>query len=109
MSFKKTKPDLVFSPDVKSELIRISHSRTEKSSRVERAKALLKHSEGSTVSAIAKEFSTNRPKIERCIDKALQFGALSALDDLPRSGKPAKISPKAVTWLSQKSPQSLNL
>lgn len=52
-----------------------------------------------TVSAIAHQLSTNRPKVERCIDKALQLGALTALDDLLRSGKPPEITPEAKAWL----------
>ena len=46
---------------------------------------------GETVSAIAKKFKTNRPKVDRTIDRALQVGALPSLDDLPRKGKPAKM------------------
>ena len=41
MPFELKKAKLQLSPDVKSELDRISRSRTEKASRVERAKMLL--------------------------------------------------------------------
>ena len=54
---------------------------------------------GTTISAIARQLSTNRPKVERCIDKALQLGPLTALDDLPRSGKGPEITPEAKAWL----------
>jgi len=60
---------------------------------------ILEYSQGVTVSAIARQLSTNRPKVERCIDKALQLGSLTALNDLPRSGKPPEITPEARTWL----------
>lgn len=99
MPFKRTRPDLILAKDVKSALIQISNSRTDKVSRVERAKMILAYSQGATISSIAKQFATNRPKIERCIDKALQIGPLTALDDLPRSGKPPEITPEARTWL----------
>lgn len=59
---------------------------------------ILGYSQGTTISAIARQFTTNRPKVERCIDKALQVGPLTALDDLPRSGKPPEITPEARTW-----------
>lgn len=99
MPFKRRRPDLIVSSAVKGELLQISKSRTEKNSRVERAKILLDYSQGTTVSAIARKLSTNRPKVERCIDKALQIGVLTALEDLPRPGKPPEITPEAKTWL----------
>ncbi len=42
---------------------------------------------------------TNRPMIERTIDKALSFGALTALNDLPRKGANPKITKEAKAWL----------
>ena len=99
MPFKRTRPDIILAKDVKNTLIQISRSRTEKASRVERARMMLEYFQGTTISAIARQFATNRPKVERCIDKALQVGPLTALDDLPRSGKPPEITPEARTWL----------
>ena len=55
---------------------------------------ILKYSYNESISSIAHQLSTNRPKIERCIDKALQLGLLAALDDLPISGKPRTITPE---------------
>lgn len=98
MPFERKRPMLTFRPEVKEQLEQISKSRTEKASRVQRSKILLAYSSGDTVSAIAREFSTNRPKVERCIDKALQLGALTSLDDLQRSGKPIEITAEAKTW-----------
>jgi transposase len=99
MPFKRRRPELTITQEVQQELEQISKSRTESASRIERAKMLLEYSKGVTVSAIARQLSTNRPKVERCIDKALQLGALTALDDLPRSGKPPEITPEAKAWL----------
>jgi len=99
MPFELKKAKLRLSSEVKKELDRISRSRTEKASRVERAKILLLYAEGNSVNSIAKALSTNRPKVDRCIEKALQLGVLTALDDLPRSGKPPKISEEAKAWL----------
>ena len=99
MPFKRTRPELQLKPDVKEQLKRISKSRSEKASRVERAKMLLNYCEGVSVNSIARQLSTNRPKVDRCIDKALQIGAIAALDDLPRAGKPPKITPEAKSWL----------
>ncbi len=99
MPFKGKRPELLLKPDVEEQLIRISKSRSEKASRVERAKMILAYSEGVSISAIARQLSTNRPKVERCVDKALQIGAITALDDLPRAGKPPDITPEAKSWL----------
>lgn len=65
---------------------------------MERAKILIAYEEGDSVSSIARELNTNRPKVERCIDKALQLGAMQALEDLPRRGRPASISSEAKAW-----------
>jgi len=85
--------------EVKEKLKKISRSRTEAVRRVERAKILLAYARGETISAIARQLHTNRPKVERCIDKALQLGPETALDDLPRPGKPRTITPEARAWL----------
>lgn len=99
MSFVSRRPKLQLSSDELEELEKISHSRTEGLSRVERAKMLLAYFNGKTVYGIAKEFDTNRPKVERTIDRALQVGAISSLDDLPRQGKPPTIPPEAKAWV----------
>lgn len=99
MPFKRKRPELSLHPDSKIKLEQISKSSTEKAGRVNRAKMILAYSRGVTISAIARQLSTNRPKINRCIDKAFQLGPLTALNDLPRSGKPPEITPEARTWL----------
>jgi transposase len=99
MPFQSKRPELRIDQEVKDELEQISKSRTESSNRTERAKMMLEYSKGTTVSEIARQLLTNRPKVERCIDKALQLGALTALDDLPRSGKPPEITAEAKAWL----------
>jgi len=99
MPFKRKRPEIILSQEVQEKLEQITKSRTESAGRVQRAKMILGYSKGVTVSAIARQLSTNRPRVERCIDKALQLGAITALDDLPRSGKPPAITPEAKAWL----------
>ena len=99
MPFERKRPELVLKPEVAIQLEQVSRSRTEKANRVERAKMILKYSYNESISSIARQLSTNRPKVERCINKALQLGHLAALDDLPRPGKPRTITPEARTWL----------
>jgi transposase len=99
MPFQRKRPELKIDQEVKDKLEQISKSRTENYNRIERAKMILEYSKGTTVSEIARQLLTNRPKVERCIDKALQLGALTALNDLPRSGKPPEITAEAKAWL----------
>ncbi|MFC1864063.1 IS630 family transposase [Thermodesulfobacteriota bacterium] len=99
MPFQRKRAELKINQEIQDKLEQISKSRTESYTRIERAKVMLEYSKGTTVSEIARRLLTNRPKVERCIDKALQLGALTALDDLPRSGKPPEITTEAKAWL----------
>jgi transposase len=99
MPFQRMRAALLLSEELQAKLQSMSKSRTEKASRIERAKMLLAYAGNASVSSIARTLSTNRPKVERCIDKALQLGVLAALDDLPRSGKKVRVSPEARAWL----------
>jgi hypothetical protein len=49
---------------------------------VQRAEILLRYPRGETVSAIAAALWSNRPRIERCLRKALELGVREALQDL---------------------------
>jgi transposase len=90
---------LLLEGDVRDRLERLSNSRMEPASTVERAQMLLRYAAGESISSIARRFRTNRPKVERCIDKALAFGALAALSDIPRSGRSRTITPEARAWV----------
>jgi transposase len=99
MPFRSTRAKLVLSTEVESRLKTLAHSRTEPAQRVERAQILLAYTAGESINAMAHRLGTNRPKIERCVDKALQIGPLAALEDLPGRGKPAAISAEARAWV----------
>jgi transposase len=99
MPFVSRRPVLVVSEEQRQNLTRLSRARNRPGHMVERAGILLAFADGQTVSAIARQFRTNRPKVERCINKALELGVQAALDDLPRSGKPASISSEARAWV----------
>jgi len=60
---------------------------------------LLAYAEGQTVSAIAQGLNTNRPRVERCLNKAVQLGPHAALADLPGRGRVAQISQAARAWV----------
>jgi len=99
MPFQSKRPSLELPPSAKERLEKISTSRIEPHSKVERAKIILSFAEGESISQIARDLNTNRPKIDRCIDKALRIGPLSALDDFKRSGRPQTITADAKAWL----------
>lgn len=99
MPFKSRRAKLKLSPEIQESLTLISRSRTESGQKVERAKIILAYESGKSVSAIAREIRTNRPKIERCIDKALELGALPALSDLAGRGRKPKIDDDDRAWI----------
>lgn len=80
-------------------LDRLAQSRTESAARVQRARILQRYAEGQTVSAIAAALHTNRPKVERCVSKALDLGVGAALRDLPGRGRRRSITDEDKTWV----------
>lgn len=111
MPFVSKKDKLVICDDDLKKLVRISRSRKE-GCRSERAEMLLLFFNGETISAIARRLKTNRVKVERCVNKALCYGALTALDDLPRKGRPPEISAEAKAWvlsIARMKPKDLGL
>jgi transposase len=99
MPFQRKRANLVLTPAESEHLKDISTARTQSIARVERARILLAYTANESVSSIARRLRTNRPKVERCVNKALAVGVLTALVDLPRSGRPAEITPEARAWL----------
>lgn len=99
MPFKSQRPKLVLTDREREELNRLSRSRTQPTARVQRAAMVLAYGAGESISSIARTMKTNRPRVERCIDKALQLGVMTALADLPRAGCPREITREARAWL----------
>jgi transposase len=94
----KRKP-LQLDEKTRLELERIVKSRNCSSGQVKRARILLLYYEGKKVTEIARQMNTNRPLIERCIDKAQAYGPMKALEDLPRKGRNPKITDDAKSWV----------
>ena len=99
MPFESRRAALTLDEATQTELERIGRSRTEAHHRVERAKMMLAYAAGETVSVIARALNTNRPRVERCLDKALQIGPVAALSDMPRPGRPPSITDEAKAWV----------
>lgn len=98
-SLFKHRAKLLLPEKEKLELRKISKSQKKSAAQVFRANVLLAYNEGKKISEIVVQLGTNRPKIERCIDKALNMGAMNALFDLRRKGAPAKIGDDAKAWV----------
>lgn len=96
---KTQKSKLTVSDKEKSELVRISKSKTSPHREVIRSTILLKYMDSKTISSIARDCNTNRPLVERCIDKALAYGALTALKDLPGRGTKPTITDDATRYV----------
>jgi transposase len=78
----------------------LSRSRTELASRVERAQMLLAYRENPSFCAVGQRVGVHHQTVQRCVERALVYGALAALDDRPRPGKEPTITPEAKAWLT---------
>lgn len=99
MPFVSTRAKLLLSEPDAIWLRHLAQSRTAAAAQVQRAQILLRYSQGETVSAIAAALRSNRPKIERCLSKALELGVRAALQDLPGRGRPARINDEEKAWV----------
>src|SRR5437879_10747500 len=80
-------------------LLGISRSRREPARRVERAQMLLAYRENPSFFAVGQSLGVHHQTVERCVERALAYGALPALDDRPHPGKEPVITPEAKAWL----------
>ena len=80
-------------------LTALSRSRTEPASRVSRAQMLLAYRENPSFCAVGRRLGVHHQTVERCVERALAYGPLAALDDRPRPGKEPTITPEAKAWL----------
>jgi transposase len=93
------KPKLVVNPSELEKLVTISKSQTAPHREVKRANIMLQYIDSQTISGIARDLNTNRPLVERCLNKAIAYGAITALKDLPGRGVKPKITDDAKSWV----------
>ena len=84
--------------DIES-LSRVARSRGEPARRVERAQMLLAYRENPSFFAVGQKVGVHHQTVERCVERAVAYGPLAALDDRPRPGKEPTITPEAKAWL----------
>src|SRR6201982_3894547 len=91
--------ELAMTSEEIAQLTSVSHSRTERASRVERARMLLAYRENHSVFAVAHRLGAHHQTVQRCVERALAYGPLAALDDRPRPGKEPTITAEAKAWV----------
>src|SRR6476661_10631713 len=77
----------------------IARSRSEPASRVERAQMLLAYRKAPSFFAVGRALGVHHQTVQRCVERAVAFGPLAALDDSPRPGREATITSEAKEWL----------
>ena len=99
MPFKSKRSPLELEKKDIEFLENLTSSRTEQYAKVKRARILLAYARGETISGIARKEHTDRPVVERCVDKALSGGIMTALRDLARQGRPPDITDEDKSWV----------
>ena len=90
---------LTIEAEVLARLGSIARSRTEPASRVERARMLLAYREDPSFFAVGQVLGVHHQTVQRCIERAVAYGPLAALDDRPRPGREPTITAEAKAWL----------
>jgi len=99
MPFLKRRPPLKFTAEELYKLESIRKSRTEQKRRTLRAAILLDSLSGRSDEAIARHHHVSRSTVVLCIRKCLQSGLDTALEELPRPGKPRQLPDDAKAWI----------
>ncbi len=99
MPFTKRRRALDFSDEELKNLEALRRSRTEERRRAVRAAILLDSRAGMSDQTIAQAHHVNRNTVVRCINKCLRFGVEAALGELPRAGRPRRLSDAGITWV----------
>jgi transposase len=91
--------ELRFTEQELADLERISRSRTEPASRVERARILLMYRQTPSLYATGRAIGVTHQTVERCLRRARDLGVMAALDDSPRPGREPVITSEARTFV----------
>jgi transposase len=78
----------------------ICRSRSEPASRVERARILLAYRKNPSFFAVGRAVGVHHQTAQRCVERALAYGPMAALDDLPRPGREPTLTAEAKAWIA---------
>jgi transposase len=92
--------ELAMGEDDVAALEAICRSRSEPASRVERARILLAYRKDPSFFSVGRAVGVHHQTAQRCVERALAYGPLAALDDRPRPGKEPTITAEAKTWIA---------
>jgi hypothetical protein len=67
--------------------------------RVQRARILFAYRANPSTYAVGEAIGVTHQTVQRCLDRALLFGVMAALDDSPRPGKEPTITDGARAWV----------
>src|ERR1700736_6018159 len=91
--------EVVMTDEDVARLTALSRSRTEPASRVQRAQMLRAYRENPSFCAVGQRVGVHHQTVQRCVERALGYGPLAAIEDRPRPGKEPTITPEAKAWL----------
>jgi transposase len=92
--------ELAMGEDDVAALEAICRSRSEPASRVERARILLTYRNSPSFFAVGRAVGVHHQTAQRCVERALAYGPMAALDDRPRPGKEPTITAEAKAWIA---------
>jgi transposase len=87
--------EVAFTEEELVDLERVSRSRTEPASRVQRASILLTYRRTPSLYATGRAIGVTHQTVERCLRRARNFGVKAALKDSPRPGREPSITNEA--------------
>src|ERR1700737_3540182 len=90
--------EVVMTDEDVARLTALSRSRTEPGGRGQRAQMLLAYHENRSFFAVGQRVGVHHQTVQRCIERALAYGPLMALDDRPSPGKDQTITPGPKPW-----------
>ncbi len=99
MARKSKRASLVLSDEERQRLELLSGSRTAPGREIERAKILLRYTDGVSIAGIGRELGLTRRTVYKCIDKALAAGVETGLKDKYHRPKEPEITPEAAGWV----------
>ena len=99
MARKSNRPALVLTPEQVVTLKELAASRSAPVREVERARVLLGYASGTTITELQRQLGFDRPRIYRCVDKALAAGVQAGLKDKYHRPHEPEITDEAKAWV----------
>ena len=99
MAGRRKAIELAMSEEDLAALRAIARSRSEPASRVERARMLLAYWDEPSFFKVGRAVGAHHQTVQRCVERALVYGPMAALDDRPRPGKEPTITAEAKAWV----------